>query len=148
MDLSFFTGLSNRVIEMPAIWMILWLGLAALSVGLLVLMRTRWGQSQPLRKCAVLSVLVHVLLACFATTVHIVSGVGSSPEPPAIRVAILDNDTSSDESTGEARPAEPWESTASRPVTEPILADLARTEESDDVIADRHTGPDTMSLPE
>ena len=148
MDRSFFTGLSNRVIEMPAIWMILWLGLAVLSIGLLVLMRTRWGQSQPLRKCAVLSLLVHVLLACFATTVHIVTGVGGSPEPPSIRVAILDNDESRDDRTGETRPAEPWDSLTSSPVLEPMIAELARSDENEDVIVDRQTVPEAMPLPE
>ena len=35
-------------------WVILWLGLATLITGLIVLTRTSWGQSHPLRKCAVL----------------------------------------------------------------------------------------------
>ncbi len=40
-------------------YIMVWLGLAVLSIALLVLMRTRWGQSRPLRKCLVLSVLAH-----------------------------------------------------------------------------------------
>ena len=54
-------------------WVILWLGLATLIVGLIVLTRTSWGQSHPLRKCAALSLLVHLLLAAYATTVQIVT---------------------------------------------------------------------------
>ena len=59
-------------------WVILWLGLATLITGLIVLTRTSWGQSHPLRKCAVLSLLVHLLLAAYATTVQIV--IAGSPE--------------------------------------------------------------------
>jgi len=60
-------------------WVILWCGLFALIVGLIVLMRTHWGQSNPLRKCAVLSLLVHLILAAYATTVEIVSGAAIGP---------------------------------------------------------------------
>jgi hypothetical protein len=49
-----------------------WTGLVAATVTLLVLMRTRWGQSQPLRKCIVLSTLVHLLFGIYTTTVNIV----------------------------------------------------------------------------
>ncbi len=59
-------------------WVILWLGLATLIIGLIVLTRTSWGQSHPLRKCAVLSLLVHLLLAAYATTVQIV--IAGSPD--------------------------------------------------------------------
>ena len=43
MDRRFFTGLFDHVVEMPLVWMVLWLGLAVLSIALLVLMQTRWG---------------------------------------------------------------------------------------------------------
>ena len=46
--------------QMP--WIILWLGLATLIVGLIVLTRTSWGQSHPLRKCAALSLLVGLVV--------------------------------------------------------------------------------------
>src|SRR5512134_1293746 len=39
-----------------------WGGLVLLTVALLLLIRTRWGQ-QPLGKCVVLSLLAHLLLA-------------------------------------------------------------------------------------
>ena len=59
-------------------WVLLWLGLASLIVLLLVMIRTSWGQSHPLRKCAALSLLAHLLLLCYATTVHIVTAGGGS----------------------------------------------------------------------
>src|SRR5262245_21102057 len=57
-------------------WIGLWIGLAFLIVALIVMIRTSWGQSRPLRKCAAMSLLVHLLLACYATTIQIVSATG------------------------------------------------------------------------
>ena len=70
--------------DRPAIALdVLWLGLATLIVGLIVLTRTNWGQSHPLRKCAALSLLVHLLLAAYATTVQIVTvGIARRPFRP------------------------------------------------------------------
>ncbi len=48
----------------------LWLSLCALTIALVVLTYTRWGQSQPVRKCLGLSLLAHLWLACFSTTVQ------------------------------------------------------------------------------
>lgn len=60
------------------LWSALWLGLAVITAFLLLLMRTRWGQSNPLRKCAVLSLLVHVLIGMYATSVQIITAAGPS----------------------------------------------------------------------
>ncbi len=51
---------------------LVWTGMAALTVALVVVMRTSWGQQQPLRKCVVLSLFAHLLFVAYATTVHIV----------------------------------------------------------------------------
>ena len=56
------------------------------------LLRTRWRQVKPWKKCALLSLWVHVLLACLATVVQIAVGgpgirPGRRPGPP-IRVAL------------------------------------------------------------
>src|SRR5262245_63359419 len=53
-----------------------WGGSLALSIALVALMWTRWGHSQPLQKCAALSLLVHLILAFLAMTVRIVVGDG------------------------------------------------------------------------
>lgn len=53
-----------------------WAGSLALSVTLIILLRTRWGQSRPLHKCAALSLLVHLILAFLTMTVRIVAGDG------------------------------------------------------------------------
>ena len=67
-------------------WMIVWLGLAVLIIGLIVLTRTSWGQSHPLQKCAAMSLLVHLLLAVYATTVQIVAA--GSPEGTSDRAPV------------------------------------------------------------
>src|SRR5215831_1424095 len=69
----------HRFLTHPQLaWILLWLGLAFLILALLVMIRTSWGQSHPLRKCAALSLLAHLLLAGYATTVHIVTGVAGA----------------------------------------------------------------------
>jgi hypothetical protein len=96
------------------VWGILWIGLVILTVTLLLLMRTRWGQSQLLRKCMALSLLVHLLLATYATTVQIVTApVGP---PPEVKVRLVDLGGNAENSgernrEGEAtsRSKKPWE---------------------------------------
>ncbi len=68
-----------------------WAGSLALSIVLVVLMWTRWGQSRPLHKCAALSLLVHLILAFLTMTVRIVSGDGGGGggEGEPIRVHIV-----------------------------------------------------------
>ncbi len=70
--------------------LLVWSGLVAATVTLLVLMRTRWGQSQPLRKCIVLSTLVHLLFGIYTTTVNIVVAIGNGNGETPMWVAIDD----------------------------------------------------------
>ncbi|NBP81855.1 hypothetical protein EBU58_14305, partial [bacterium] len=49
--------------SLPAAWGVAAVLLAAAMVGLVLLARTRWLQSDTLKKCVVLSVGVHLLLA-------------------------------------------------------------------------------------
>jgi len=73
----------------PTAWLTLWLVLAGLTVLLVLLLRSKWSKAQPWRKCAILSLWVHVLLGCVAMTVRIVTGPpGEGPETP-IRVTVL-----------------------------------------------------------
>lgn len=70
-------------------WLLLWSVLATLTVLLVVLLRTRWSQAKPWRKCAILSLWVHVLLGCVATTVRIVTGAPELGNEEPIRVAVM-----------------------------------------------------------
>src|SRR5689334_5183341 len=73
----------------------LWAGSLALSVVLVILLYTRWGRSEPLHKCAALSLIVHLVLAFLTMTVRIVNGDGGGggggggPGPP-IHVRIVE----------------------------------------------------------
>ncbi len=93
-------------------WILLWFGIAALIVALIVLMRTSWGQSQPLRKCAVLSLLAHLLLAAYATTVEIVTASGSRAGQDAVRAVFWDNENDWSDSVvtnTSAKGSRPWD---------------------------------------
>ncbi|MBS0208676.1 MAG: hypothetical protein JSS27_06940 [Planctomycetes bacterium] len=62
-------------------WLALWGVLGLVTAGLVVLMLTRWGHSEPLHKCVALSLLVHLMLALYAATIHIATnppGTGTS----------------------------------------------------------------------
>lgn len=108
-------------------WVILWLGLATLIVGLIVLTRTSWGQSHPLRKCAALSLLVHLLFAAYATTVQIVTA--GSPDGHAASGTV--NITLVDDTDGAStsREAAVWNRlTTGGTAVAPPVAELARSE--------------------
>ncbi len=95
---------------------LLWAGLFAVSVTLLVLAHTRWGQSRPLRKCFTLSLMAHLLLAGYATTIKIVDSSPAAPGEPAIHVRIsgptVDEqspDADSDTEQDPQKQTKPWE---------------------------------------
>jgi len=124
----------------------LWIGLALLTIALLVLMRTRWGQSQPLRKCAFISVLAHLLLAGYATTVKIVATSGASPSEPAMVVRAVDTVSSmSDAEHPTAEQPKPWERIVEEDLVAPKNAPLKRAEPlpTDDAV--RRDAPPTDS---
>ncbi|MBL9122831.1 MAG: hypothetical protein JNG90_04310, partial [Planctomycetaceae bacterium] len=77
-----------RLAQTPPIWWVIWIGLLLMTIALLALMRTRWGQSQPLKKCLALSILAHLLMAGYATTVQIVHNtIGPGPATSGIKVS-------------------------------------------------------------
>src|SRR6187455_2360211 len=70
---------------------VLWAGSLALSVVLVILLYTRWGRSEPLHKCAALSLIVHLVLAFLTMTVRIVNdgdggGGGGGGGPIHVRI--------------------------------------------------------------
>ena len=83
---------------------LVWSGMAALTVALVILMRTSWGHQQPLRKCVVLSLFAHLLFVAYATTIHIVRTHPHQGNGSAIRVTYLtDTDLVDAEGIPEAR---------------------------------------------
>jgi hypothetical protein len=82
-------GFWQRAAAVPWMYWLLWSGSLALSAALVFLLRTHWGQTRPLQKCAVLSLLVHLVLAFLAMTVRIVVGDGGGGGGAPIRVRIV-----------------------------------------------------------
>jgi hypothetical protein len=70
-------------------WLVVWGVLAATTIVLVLLLRTRFRDVKAWKKCAVLSAWVHVLLACLATNVRIGIGNASAGSGGPIRVAIV-----------------------------------------------------------
>jgi hypothetical protein len=81
----------ERLAAVPVMYWLLWLGSVVLCVALVIVLRTQWGQSRPLQKCAVLSLLVHALLACLAMTIRVVVGDGGGANGAPIRVRLVDD---------------------------------------------------------
>ncbi len=95
-----------------ALGIALWVGLAALTISLLILMRTRWGQVQPISKCVVLSVFAHVLLIGYAYGTMLIF------DPAPVRVDDVTNVTffETDDvnaSTKDLTEASPWDAAES-----------------------------------
>jgi len=88
-DFLLIAGFFRRMAAVPWTYWLLWFASLVVSVLLIALLRTRWGQSRPLQKCAVLSLLVHLVLAFLAMTVRIVVGEGGGGGGAPIRVRIV-----------------------------------------------------------
>ncbi|MBC8356612.1 MAG: hypothetical protein H8E66_31940 [Planctomycetes bacterium] len=73
----------------------LWIGLAILTVSLLILMRTRWGQAQPLSKCVVLSVFAHILFIAYAYGTRLIFDAPAPEQDQVIRLAFVAHDANS-----------------------------------------------------
>jgi len=98
-------------------WLVLWSVLASLTVLLILLLRTRWSRAKPWRKCAILSLWVHVLLGCVATTVRIVTGAPEIGNDEPIRVAVMTVVAAESEPIKEITPE--WEQQAEPPLIAP-----------------------------
>ena len=108
----------------------LWLGLAIFTVGLAILMYTRWGQYKPLRKCMAMSLLAHLLLAGYAATVQIITPI-VLPTEPMIHVSLGDGPDEQAAPGGSAPllskvKDQPWEVFPGEAVAQPKGAELER----------------------
>jgi hypothetical protein len=78
-------------LNLPAIWIVIWIALLAATIAIVWLLRTKLREIKPWQKCAILSLWVHVLLACLTAAVQIVTGSadGGPGYGPPIQVALL-----------------------------------------------------------
>ena len=105
---------------------VFWTGLAIFTVGLAVLMYTRWGQYKPLRKCMGLSILAHLIMACYAATIHIAAPL---PQPPEQFFQVSMNDGEDGKTSGNSGNSgpllplhskdQPWEAIPNEAATQP-----------------------------
>ena len=85
---------------------VVWCGIALLSLGLLLFSFTRWGQSKSYRKAFALSLLAHLVLILFGATARFVLAPSFSSEDSGGRTVTIRISTSS-----EAPAADPVEET-------------------------------------
>lgn len=140
---------------------VLWTGLGGLTIALVVLMRTRWGQAKPLSKCVALSLYAHVLLMTYAYSTKLVL-----PTPQGHPDGVIDGvqlhllDTSGDSADlaaasdgGEVVPQSPWESFPVETPPEISLAapakqDVAAAPDETLMLLEQQSAPDMASMSE
>ncbi|MCG8585063.1 MAG: terpene cyclase/mutase family protein [Pirellulales bacterium] len=121
-----FDSIGAFLASVPWMWIALWLGIAGLALTLLILMLTRWGQSDPMRKCIVMALLAHVLLAGYATTVQIVASSGNPRSREPITMVFVDlppEVPTNEEVPQEPEDQPPEEEAPEKPVEPDIPAD-------------------------
>jgi hypothetical protein len=126
---SLFDPLHRLLANPQLAWIVIWIGLALLIVALIVMICTSWGQSQPLRKCAGLSLLAHLLLAGYATTVEIVTAT-SIGHRGSVDVVIVDGDPDGNADFGLPEGERPGLALRSSTDGEPITAPDAVSNET------------------
>ena len=140
-------------------WWALWFALAGSAVLLAVLWRTRLRHAETWKKCAVLSLWLHVVLACIAMTVRMFAaggpGLGDGEElGPPIRVALIAEETT--EFTDETPPTAMEVADESEPPETPAEQSPTAVESPPEVIAPSSTtnddklsfdAPDLLALP-
>jgi hypothetical protein len=124
------TLLLAALLDAQIVRWVVWVGLVVLTIALLVLIRTRWGHSQPLGKCIVLSLVAHLLLGIYTTTVNIVTATVGSPDGKGIQLALIDSSAQAGQDA-ESNGPEPWNDFALDglgPGLDPAPANLAQTQ--------------------
>ncbi|MCG8449929.1 MAG: squalene--hopene cyclase [Pirellulales bacterium] len=137
-------------------WLILWSLLGVLTLLLIVLLHTRWSSARPWRKCAVLSLWVHLLLAFAATTIRIVTGAPEQGDETPIRVTVMPASIESEQPKEEeitpdrelptdpqliAPETDPLEPPVLEPLEAPALEPLAAEPEQEAVVAEKQPPP-------
>jgi len=118
-------NLLHTLLSPRVVWIVLWTGLAALTVALLVLTRTRWGQARPLTKCIVLSLFAHVLLGGYAYMTNLFYDYPAAPPGESIRISLAEPGPATAENPDRPAQPQPWERFPTAAVTPPVAPELA-----------------------
>ena len=107
-------------IHSPLLSTMLWLGLGALTIALVVLTRTRWGQAKPISKCVALSVFAHILLVIYAYGTSLFPAPLAIPDGPVFKLKIITMEDGAPDTavaTSDSEPAATALSDVSHPAT-------------------------------
>ncbi len=102
----------------------IWTGFGVLTVALLVIARTRWGQVKPMSKCIVLSVFAHLLLMGAAYTSRLLSEVPALPAESTVRFKMISSLDAPVQEVEDGMQPDPWEDVVvdSSITPEPVVA--------------------------
>ncbi|MBP62633.1 MAG: hypothetical protein CMJ62_14020 [Planctomycetaceae bacterium] len=132
-----FDQLEAFLPTLRSLWIMLWSGLAALTVALLIVTRTRWGQTRPLSKCVVLSVFSHLLLTGYAYKTQLFSLVPFHAGEKSIRVTLVSSDAERpriqrEQVEVEEEPLKPWNKFSAEKTADPQVGPVLREDSTRD----------------
>jgi hypothetical protein len=84
-------GILQNLAAVRPLYLAIWCVVALVSGGLVYALRSRWGRTNPFYRCAVGSLLVHVVLVGLTMTVRMVVGDGGAGTGPPIHVRLVDD---------------------------------------------------------
>ncbi|MEW4566176.1 hypothetical protein AB1K70_26910 [Bremerella sp. JC770] len=110
------------------VWGIIWGGLAFITLSLLILMQTRWGQARPVSKCVVLSIFAHLLLMTYAQVTDLFAPAGAGNSTP-VNIRLSQIDFQNEEQSKSNQDIKPWDQLAMSPApVEGLMTPLERME--------------------
>ncbi|MCA9177860.1 MAG: terpene cyclase/mutase family protein [Planctomycetales bacterium] len=120
-------GGGDRLDSTRTLTIVLWCGLALLTVTLFILMRTRWGQAKPLSKCVALSILAHVLFGAYAYGTRLFWDMPAGPRQEVVHLTVLDTAIRPPDAASEAEAdVAPWDVLDESPVTTGVELPMAQ----------------------
>ncbi|MBM4090854.1 MAG: hypothetical protein FJ276_15735, partial [Planctomycetes bacterium] len=126
---SWFTALTAQLAALLAnrtLAVVIWAGMAALTIALMILMRTRWGQVKPLSKCVVLSVFAHVLLLAYAYSTRLCQQQPGVDADDVVQLAFVASDAPPGDPEQQNLDERPWERLAEEHSVPPDTVELER----------------------
>jgi hypothetical protein len=113
----------ERLVSPRALGLMLWTGLALLTVALVLLMRTRWGQTKPLSKCIALSVFAHILFLAYASGTKLVFNHPGGGRDDVLPLALVGP---GDQLAASSKQTESWDEAFAAAPAEPDVSSLPR----------------------
>ena len=133
-----------------------WCGLLILTIWLLLLARTRWGQARPLSKCVMLSIFAHLLFGVYAYGTRIFVDYALLPPDPPMQVHLImggDADDSGESAARGHQSVDPneWAEPTDTVMIDPPPADLPRVDadlqEPNPIVASQVTADISPDVP-